>query len=209
MAKSWKDSDTDYLKRYSKTKTLPQLAQRFGKTPAAVGAKLAELRLESKEGKPGGAGADPEVAVLEAAIEAMYAGKYKPAAAKLEQVLAASDRPELLARARQLLAACRRHLDEATPDAADPYLDAVYAKNRGDLDEALEMCKRGGRQKKDERFAFLAASIHAVAGRDEEAAEALAQAIELAPVNRVHAFHDPDFARLREGQEHAHLFGLE
>ena len=67
--------------------------------------------------------------------------------------------------------------------------------------------KEDGDQK-DERFAYLAASIHAAEGRTDEAAKALSRAIELNPKNRVHAFHDPDFAELRGTRDHRQLFGL-
>ena len=68
--------------------------------------------------------------------------------------------------------------------------------------------RQGCRDQKDERFAYLAASIHAAEGRTEEAAQALSRAIDLNPKNRVHAFHDPDFAELRKDRDHRQLFGL-
>jgi tetratricopeptide (TPR) repeat protein len=211
-AKRWKDSEIDYLKRYARSKTLKQLVQRFSADAAAVAAKLAELDLTTKDGKPdSGGAADPVLAVYEEAVREAYKGRWKQAASLFEKVMAESDQPELSDRARQYLAACRRRLLAATGDGgdADPYLAAVLAKNRGDLDEALAICKEGGRAKKDERFAFLAASLYALTGREEEAAQALAQAVELNPKNRVHAFHDPDFAALRGQKELAHLFGLD
>ena len=60
---------------------------------------------------------------------------------------------------------------------------------------------RGGRQTRDERFAYLAASIHALREDHEAALRLLDHSIELNPKNRVHAFHDPDFATLRERGE--------
>jgi hypothetical protein len=62
---------------------------------------------------------------------------------------------------------------------------------------ALELCKRGGRQGKDERFAYLAASIHALRGEHDDALKLLELATEMNPKNRIHAYHDPDFAALR------------
>lgn len=50
------------------------------------------------------------------------------------------------------------------------------------------------------------ASIHAVENRLDEAVQALTKAIELNPKNRIHAFHDADFAEIRKTQRH--LFGL-
>jgi hypothetical protein len=81
----------------------------------------------------------------------------------------------------------------------------VVAKNRGDYAAVLEVCARGGRRGKDERFAYLAASALALSGDLDEAVKVLQQAIELNPENRVHAFHDPDFRVLRG---HAGFDGL-
>lgn len=210
MAKSWKDSEIDYLKRFAKSKTLKQLAQRFGTDADAVTGKLVELDLTTKDGKPEtGAAADPILGVYENAVREAYRGKWKQAAALFEKVVAEGDQPEISERARQYLAACRRRLAPDDDGGVDAYTSAVFAKNRGDYDQALSICKEGGRSKKDERFAFLAASIYSLTEREEEAAEALALAIEMNPKNRVHAFHDPDFAALRGQKEHAHLFGLD
>jgi tetratricopeptide (TPR) repeat protein len=96
----------------------------------------------------------------------------------------------------------------AKGDGGDPFLQAVFEKNRGNLAAALDLCRKEGREQKDERFAYLAASIHAVEGRLEEAVQALSRAIELNPRNRVHAYHDPDFAEIRRDRDHRQLFGL-
>ena len=134
-------------------------------------------------------------------------------AATLERVVGETDRPEVRERARQLLAVSRQKAQEAGGKAAkepeaDPYLLAVYQKNRGDFQAALDICRKEGRDSKDERFAYLVASIHAAEGRIEEAAQALSRAAELNPKNRIHAFHDPDFAELRKNRDYRPLFGL-
>jgi tetratricopeptide (TPR) repeat protein len=140
----------------------------------------------------------------------MHRRSWSKAAKLLQEVIDQGDRPELLERARQLLAVCRQRTaeEEPAPEGEDPYLQAVFEKNRGDLDAALEICRRGGREKKDERFAYLAASIYALEQRTAEAAEALTRAVELNPTNRIHAFHDSDFAELRKDRDLRHLFGL-
>ena len=145
-------------------------------------------------------------------LERLHAGDWAKAAELFEKVIAeAADEPTIAARARQYLTTSRQRLDGATASAKpieDPFLAAVFEKNRGDLDAALAICRKGGRDGKDERFAYLAASIYAVQSRTEEAVEALARAVELNPKNRIHAFHDADFAELRKSRDHAHLFGL-
>lgn len=211
MAKSWQQSETNYLERYAASKTLAELTRRFETDEAAVLAKLSELGLRTKDGKPEAqASADPVFEIYEEAIGHLYKGRWDKAAKLFERVAGESDQPELTSRAHQLLAAARRRAAEASEDGGgdDPFLAAVYHRNRGEIDQALKICKQGGRSSKDERFAYLAAALHALEGHESEAAEALAKAVELNPKNRVHAFHDPDFADLRSKPEHAALFGL-
>ena len=131
-----------------------------------------------------------------------------------ERAVEQSDQPEVKDRAKQFLAVSRQRAQEAKRGrrqgrrGQDPYLQAVYEKNRGNLQEALEISRKGGQDQKDERFAYLAASIHAVESRWDEAAQALTKAVELNPKNRIHAFHDPDFAELRKNRDLRPLFGL-
>lgn len=159
------------------------------------------------------AGTDPALDAFTKALDSFHKKDWARASEQFEAVLAQSDLLELSARARQYLAASRQRLDEAgakgkkaKPEDGDPFLRAVFEKNRGDSAAALEICLQEGREQKDERFAYLAAAIHAAEGRTEEAVQALSRAIELNPKNRVHAFHDPDFADIR--RDHRQLFGL-
>ena len=159
---------------------------------------------------------DSSLQAYSQALEALHRKSWSKAAALFETVVESSDMPEVRERARQYLAACR--LQEAKSgqgsqeteetEEADLYLRAVYEKNRGDLSAALALCRQGGKDQKDERFAYLAASIHAVEERTEEAAQVLSRAVELSSRNRIHAFHDPDFAELRGNPSFRHLFGL-
>ena len=158
---------------------------------------------------------DPALDAFTRALDAFHKKDWAKATELLESVLAESDRPDLSARARQYLVSSRQKLEEtagakgkAKGEDGDPFLRAVIEKNRGDAAAALELCRQGGRDQKDERFAYLAASIHAAEGRTEEAVQGLSRAIELNPKNRVHAFHDPDFAELRKDRDHRQLFGL-
>jgi tetratricopeptide (TPR) repeat protein len=157
--------------------------------------------------------ADPALDHLAQGLSALQAKDWKKAVAHLEQAIEAADRPDLRDRARQFLSAARQKggsMDgkAAKSPEADPFLEAVYEKNRGDLKAALAIAQKGGRDQKDERFAYLVASIHAVENRLDEAAEALAKAVELNPKNRIHAFHDADFAELKKNRDQRHLFGL-
>ena len=154
---------------------------------------------------------DPALDAFTQGLAALQKKDWQKAAALLEKAVGLADRPELRERARQFLAACRQkaQAEDAKPArGVDPYLQAVYEKNRGNFKEALEISRRGGRDQKDERFAYLAASIHAIENRLEEAAQALAKAVELNSTNRIHAFHDSDFAELRKNRDYRSLFGL-
>ena len=154
---------------------------------------------------------DPVLAKFNKALETLHARTWAKAAELFEGVVQESDVPELRERARQYLSACRLQEQKAKGDAPaadeDPYLRAVYEKNRGNYAAALDLIKKNGGEK-DERFAYLAASIHAAEGRKDEAAKTLTRAVELNAKNRVHAFHDPDFAELRRDPEHRQIFGL-
>jgi tetratricopeptide (TPR) repeat protein len=154
---------------------------------------------------------DPALDALTEGLQALQQKDWSKAAERFESALAQSDRADLSARARQFLASARQQMAEkpvAKDESGDPFLRAVVEKNRGDLAAALEICRKEGRDQKDERFAYLAASIHAAEGRFDEAVQALNRAIEMNPKNRVHAYHDPDFAEIRRDRDHRQLFGL-
>jgi tetratricopeptide (TPR) repeat protein len=157
-------------------------------------------------------GADSILQAYGQALEALHRKSWSKAAELFETVVGNSDMPEVRERARQYLAACRLQEAKSGPpeegEETDTYLRAVYEKNRGDLSAALALCRQGGKDQQDERFAYLAASIHAVEERTEEAAQVLSRAVELSSRNRIHAFHDPDFAGLRGNPSFRHLFGL-
>jgi len=154
---------------------------------------------------------DPALDALTEGLSALQGKDWKKAAEHLEKAVELADRPELRERARQFLAACRQRTTEGKDTAqaeVDPFLQAVYEKNRGDYRAALEISRKGGRDQKEDRFAYLVAAIHASEDRIEEAAQALAKAVELNSKNRIHAFHDPDFAELRKNRDYRPLFGL-
>ena len=144
---------------------------------------------------------------FEKGIKALYAKRWETAAKLFEKVVADTDQRDLAERSRRFLLVCEKNLGggPAQPDD-DPFLLAVFEKNRGNYDEALAMCSRGGRQSKDERFAFLAASIRSLQGDFDKAAGLLETAIEQNPKNRVLAYFDSDFDDLRESPDHTHLF---
>lgn len=206
MAKSWQSSETSYLNRYAGTKNLEELAQRFETDTATVAAKLQELGVTAK-GQDASYAADPALGIYEKALKALAAEKWDQAAKLFEQVADESGEPAVNARASQYLAICRARQEEGPDTIQDDYLRAVFHRNRGEHDEAREICS-AKKHRDDERFVYLLASLYALEDRSEEAEETLARAIELNPENRIHAFHDPDFEELRKTPELAERFGF-
>jgi len=159
--------------------------------------------------KPPTAGpAEPLENLLGQGLAAAQRGRFAEAARLLRRVVErGADEPELADRARQLLAVAEQRLaaEPSSDSETDPYLHAVVEKNRGRFAEALAICRRGGRHRRDGRMAYLAASILALTGELEESAELLATAIAIDGRHRVQALHDSDFAAVRRRKEFADL----
>jgi tetratricopeptide (TPR) repeat protein len=188
-----------------KTDATPPPAQATHATYAANPAKITRSARAGDE--------DPAFALYGEGLQALDRKDWARGIELLQKVIEVSDLADLTARARQYLSAAEKRVAAAAagPDTAegdDPYLQALVEKNRGNFKIALDLSKKGGRDKKDERFAYLVASIHAAESRTEEAAQALSQAVELNSKNRIHAFHDADFAELKKNRDYRHLFGL-
>ncbi|MDH3253968.1 MAG: hypothetical protein OEM62_03175 [Acidobacteriota bacterium] len=211
MAKRWKPNEITYLKRYAKIRTVAELAKRFRTKPDVVEEKLRELGLSAKDSfGPERLANDPLVKLLEQGVKLLHREKWRDAHKVFVRVAKESDVSSLGQQARRYIAVCADKLKrkKRSKKARDPFLEAVYERNRGNLDAALEICVRGGRRSKDERFAYLAAAIHTVREEFDEAARLLELAIDLNPSNRVHAHHDADFAALRSHPEHSALFKI-
>jgi tetratricopeptide (TPR) repeat protein len=208
MARRWKKEELTYLKRYAKSRTVKELAQRFRTREHIVEEKLEDLGLAAKDSVgPRRLANDPEVKLLEKGVRALHQEKWSEAEKTLQKVIDSTNVASIAQRARRYLAICRQRSGKGKRrKKADAFLEAVYERNRGNLEKAMDICTRGGRRGKDERFAYLAAAIESARGNVDEAAKLLATAIEMNPGNRVHAFHDPDFEVLRSHPEHAALF---
>ena len=195
MSKRWLKVEIAFLQKHARDKSLAQLAERLRTDPATVSAKLEELR-------GGGAKA---AAVIDSVdhykdgMAALYAGEWERAATLLEGVTS-EGYGELAARAAQFAAVARQRMAETEPEE-DPYVRAVYEKNRGRYGDALALCTADGRCESDSRFAYLAAVLHTIEGDLERGQQHLDRAIALDPHNRAHALHDPDLRPLRERAE--------
>jgi tetratricopeptide (TPR) repeat protein len=211
MAKRWKKADITYLKRYAQDRKIEDLVERFEVDAEAIQEKLDELELRAVDSPtPLEPKIDPMMEVYERGLKALHKGKAREAAKLFARVAQESGTTDLAERGRRfLLVSQRQHQGEPQIEDEDPFARAVYERNRGNLEEALELCRRGGRQGKDERFAYLAAAIYALQEDFENAVKYLETAIEFDERNRVRAFHDPDFEALREDPELEYLFHAE
>jgi len=209
MAKRWKKEDLTYLKKYAEGKRVSELADRFNTDAASVRAQLLELGVTAIDSVPEHRiENDPLIGDYTKGLAALQKGNWATAVKTFQKVLAESDQPELAERTRRYLAIAE-HKAGGTDDGLDkedPFLVAVFHRNNGNLDEALDISTRGGRAGKDPRFALLAAGICAVKGEIETAASHLETALELDPRNRSYARQDSDFSEMRLDPEYQELF---
>ncbi len=208
MSKRWKKEELTYLKRYARDRHVVELSQRFKTDSATVLLKLKALGLEALDSvEPAPLEGSRQLELFERALRALHAGKFAQSAEGFRKVFEKSDQPDLINRARRYLTIAKERVGGGDEIAAeDPYLRAMYERNRGNFEEALAISSAGGRRSKDPRFAYLVSSIYVARGELEVAAKHLATAIELDPMSRIHALNDADFADLTASAEHADLF---
>lgn len=148
------------------------------------------------------------LADFEKAVKLLHEKKWKPAQKVFKGIAEAQPRSTIGERARRYVDLCQtRQMSDGSD--VDVYLRAIAAKNEGDFETALDLCNRGGLKGRDERFAYLAASIAGLKEDNEGALELLQKAIELNQANRVHAFHDPDFQSLRDDPSSDEIFAVD
>jgi tetratricopeptide (TPR) repeat protein len=138
---------------------------------------------------------------FEKALQLLHRKQWDEAAKAFTAVAESNPGSSIAERARVFREVCRKKLSTEPEVEGDPYLTAVMAKNRGDLDTAMEICNRGGLKGRDVRYTYLAAAIESLRGNQDEATALLLKAIEMDPATRVHAFWDPDFAEVRKSPE--------
>lgn len=202
MEKRWSKAEVAHLKKHARSQSLDELARRLTTDKETVRRKLTELKLAP--GADGPADSGDALERFGKAVGLVHDGEWGRAVAVLEELLAGSDSRQLSARVRQYLNVCYQNLEEAAAEG-DPYLRAVFEKNRGNLETALALCQKQGNPEEEEHVAYLMASIRALAGQHGEALSYLAIAIRLEPKNRIHAYHDPDFKALRSREEFSRL----
>ena len=156
--------------------------------------------------KAAAASAEQIFNLYERALKAVHAKKWDQARKLLDELEEKADQADVRLRVAQFQDIVKREGAKAEARTQDPYLRAVFERNNGELKTALALCTREGRSEKEDRWAFLAASIYCELGELDSAAAALERAIELDSKNRVHAKYDIDFEALREHEEYRKLF---
>ena len=202
MSKRWSKTELAELERLAANHSSEELAERFETEAITVRSKLSGLGLRSTDMRTDSD--DGAIQGFTDAIRLLHDQKWSDAIALFEKVIRETDGLQLADRARQYLKLCRRR-SAPVEGGRDPYLEAVFEKNRGNLVQAVQLCLEHGSTDEEERYAYLMASIRALEGSDDEALELLETAIRLEPKNRVHAFHDSDFQTLRGREEFSQL----
>ncbi len=126
----------------------------------------------------------------------------------LELIQKYPEEKELADRARVYLAVCERQKRTDAPALTEPedfYYAALVAKNRGEVDAAIEHLKRAIRKNGGGKVDFLLACCYAQNGDRVTALEHLKRAIEEDQSNRILARHDADFDPVRDTPEFQEL----
>ena len=194
MSKRWTKVEIAFLEKHAGDKSITELAKRFKTDRGTVEKKLKELQQGTAPAHRSGEAVDH----FESGLEALYKGDWGKAE-KLFDEAVKEGYHDLASRARQFAAVARSRA--AAAEAEDPYVRAVYEKNRGDYDAALALSTAQKRAETDGRFAYLAAVVCTLRGEKDAARQHLERAVELDPRNRAHALHDPDLRTLDDDDQ--------
>jgi len=126
----------------------------------------------------------------------------------LELIQKYPEEKELADRARVYLAVCERQKQGSAPALSEPedfYYAAVVAKNRGEVEAAIEHLKHAAKKNGGGKVDFLLACCYAQNGERETALEHLRRAIQEDRSNRILARHDSDFDPVRDTPEFQEL----
>ena len=190
------------------TALLPRRIEEPSETPEERAARLeaerqgAERERERREALREDKSVAAAVKRFEQGLKSFHDGKQAKALEAFQKIVdAAPPDPQLVARAKQYVRGIEergRSTDFAPKSADDFYLQGVLKLNDGEPGAALEaftvaLAKAPG----DDRILYCQAAAHAQHGDFDAALEALREAIEANPANRIYAQNDPDFVPLR------------
>src|SRR5450759_260072 len=215
ILRKWTDDDARWLKANFGRMDLQTLSKELGLPLEDLEKKIRQMKLAAPEpDRPRKAPASLKEAVKETsaarkeyekAIELFHKRHFDEAARRFEDLIEKHpDEKEFLDRARMYLGACRTGKKTKGPSMAEPeelYYAAVFEKNRGNVDKALELLrKNAGRRDGDGRVHYLAACCFALQDDAEQALQSLRKAIAADDQNRIQARLEADLAPLRGTQ---------
>ena len=216
MTKKWTVDDTRWLKTNVARLDIQTLALKLGFPLEDVQKRIRQLKLVAAETSPAPRKtptslkeAQKELSQArkeyEKAIELFHRRRFDEAAKRFEELIEKyPDEKEFRDRAKMYLAACRngKRSRGAVPNEPEElYHHAVFEKNRGNVDRALELLKKtAGRRDGDGRLHYLAACCHALQGDVDQALQSLKKAIAASDQNRIQARLDTDLTALRGHQ---------
>jgi tetratricopeptide (TPR) repeat protein len=211
-SRKWSDEDADWLKMNFGRMDLQRLSHELRFPLEEVEKRIKDLKLLGHEGNAGKHRAPTSLKEAvrelsaarrdyERAIELFHKRQFDEAAKRFEDLIQNHpDEKELADRARMYLTASRNgKRNNTTPDEPEEiYHAAVFEKNRGNVDKALELLKKSAsRRDGDGRVHYLAACCHALAGQPEQALADLKKAILADGQNRIHARLEADLSSLK------------
>lgn len=218
--RKWTEDDARWLKANFGRMDAQTLSRKLGLSLEDLEKKIRQLKLAAPEPeKAHKAPASLKEAVRESsaarkeyekAIDLFHKRHFDDAARKFEDLIEKHpDEKEFLDRARMYLTACRNG-KKAKASAMDGpeeiYHAAVFEKNRGNVEKALDLLKKSaGRKDGDGRTHYLAACCFALQGDVEQALQSLRKAIAADDHNRIQARLEADLSALRGTQGFAEL----
>lgn len=212
IVRKWTDDDTRWLKANFSRMDMQTLSKELGQPLEELGKRIRQMKLTGQE--PERARRAP-VSLKEAvrensaarkeyekAIELFHKRQFDEAARRFEDLIEKRpDEKELLDRARMYLGACRNEKRAKGFTVAEPeelYHAAVFEKNRGNVERALDLLRRNaGRRDGDGRVHYLMACCFSLQGDAEQALASLKKAIAADDHNRIQARLEADLAALR------------
>lgn len=221
MTKKWTDDDTRWLKTNVARLDVQTLALKLGCPLEEVEKRIRQLKLVSPPLAAAPRKAPASLKELkkelslarkeyEKAIEAFHKRRFEEAGRRFEELIEKyPDEKEFRDRAKMYLAACRsgKRTKSALPNEPEElYHHAVFEKNRGNPERALELLRKtAGRRDGDGRLHYLAACCHALQGDVDQAILSLKKAIAASDQNRIQARLDTDLSTLRGHQGFSEL----
>lgn len=210
MSRHWTQDEVRWLRANVDRMDLQSASRALGIPLVDVERKAAELRAEAATAARRPPATHKEAArelsqahrLFDRGMEHFHRREMEAAAAAFgELVDLHPDERELIDRARTYLAVARngrKEREKPLHDAAEIYHAAVFEKNRGNCQRAIELvASANGAPDADGRLCYLAACCNALLGRPAEALDALARAIEVSGQNRIQARLEADLASLK------------